>query len=65
MNIEESNLSPGNISCEIVNNDSERGLAVVNESIHFVYGMSNNQFVWNLNGAEDRRPLRAFFCFRA
>ena len=54
VNIEELNLSPENISSEIVNIDSGRGLALADESIHFVYDMSNHQLFWNSNGAVDR-----------
>ena len=54
VHIAELNISPENIGCEIVNNDSERGLALSDESIHFVYDTSNDQLVWNSNGVANR-----------
>ena len=38
----------------IVNNDTERGLALADESIHSFYDTSIDQLVWNSNGAANR-----------
>ena len=54
VHIAELNISPENVGCEIVNNDTERGLALADESIHSVDDMSNDQLVQNSNGEANR-----------